>query len=171
MNAEELKQLQAPIKALYKENPEAARRTFHAAGTLLPDRPTCRIETRFGTIDAGLHPAAGGDGSEACSGDMLLEALVACAGVTFNVVATAMGIPFRSARVIVEGDSDFRGTLGVAKDTPVGVTDIRLRFEVDSTASDEQLAILMRQTERYCVIFQTLRSPPRMAATLERVGA
>ncbi len=171
MNAEQLRQLQAPLKALYKDKPEAAKRTFRAEGTLLPDRPTCRIETRFGTLDAGLHPAAGGDGSEACSGDMLLEALVACAGVTFNVVATAMGIPFRSARVIVEGDGDFRGTLGTSKEVPVGVTDIRLRFEVDSTASDEQLALLMRQTERYCVIFQTLRTPPRMAATLQRVSA
>ena len=171
MNAEELKAIQAPIKVLYKENPEAAKRTFRAEGSLLTDRPVCRIETRFGTIDAGLHPAAGGDGSEACSGDMLLESLVACAGVTFNVVATAMGIPFRSARVIVEGDGDFRGTLGTSKEVPVGVTDIRMRFEVDSTASDEQLATLMRQTERYCVIFQTLRNPPRMAATLERVSA
>lgn len=170
MNADELKALQAPIKALYKENPGAAKRVFRAEGRLLPDRPVCRIENRFGIIDAGLHPAAGGDGSEACSGDMLLEALVACAGVTFNVVATAMAIPFRSAKVIVEGDGDFRGTLGTSKEVPVGVTDIRLRFEVDSTASDEQLATLMRQTERYCVIFQTLRNPPRMAATLERVS-
>ena len=170
MNAEQLRQLQAPIKALYKEDPAAAVRTFRAEGTLLPDRPACRIETRFASFDAGLHPAAGGDGSEACSGDMLLESLVACAGVTFNVVATAMGIPFRSARVIVEGDGDFRGTLGIARDVPVGITDIRLRFEVDSPASDEQLAVLMRQTERYCVIFQTLRTPPRLAASLQRTG-
>ena len=171
MNAEQLRQLQAPIKALYKEDPAAAVRTFRAEGTLLPDRPACRIETRFASFDAGLHPAAGGDGSEACSGDMLLESLVACAGVTFNVVATAMGIPFRSARVIVEGDGDFRGTLGIAKDVPVGIADIRLRFEVDSPASDEQLAVLMRQTERYCVIFQTLRTPPRIEASLQRTGA
>ena len=170
MNAEQLRQLQAPIKALYKEDPAAAVRTFRAEGTLLPDRPACRIETRFASFDAGLHPAAGGDGSEACSGDMLLESLVACAGVTFNVVATAMGIPFRSARVIVEGDGDFRGTLGIAKEVPVGITDIRLRFEVDSPASDEQLAVLMRQTERYCVIFQTLRTPPRIEASLRRTG-
>ena len=170
MNAEQLRQLQAPIKALYKEDPAAAVRTFRAEGTLLPDRPACRIETRFASFDAGLHPAAGGDGSEACSGDMLLESLVACAGVTFNVVATAMGIPFRSARVVVEGDGDFRGTLGIARDVPVGITDIRLRFEVDSPASDEQLAVLMRQTERYCVIFQTLRTPPRIEASLRRTG-
>jgi uncharacterized OsmC-like protein len=171
MNAEELRRLQAPIKARYKENPAAAKHTFQVCGTLLPDRPACRIETRLGRIDAGLHPGAGGDGSDACSGDMLLESLVACAGVTFNLVATAMGIPFRSARVIVEGDGDFRGALGIAKDVPVGVTDIRVRFEVDSPASDEQLATALRLTERYCAIFQTLRTPPRMEATLQRVTA
>ncbi|MBL8489485.1 MAG: OsmC family protein [Rhodocyclaceae bacterium] len=171
MNADELRQIQAPIKARYKEDPATALRTFRAEGTLLPDRPACRIETRFAAFDAGLHPAAGGDGSEACSGDMLLESLVACAGVTFNVVATAMGIPFRSARVIVEGDGDFRGTLGIARDVPVGITAIRMRFEVDSPASDEQLGVLMRQTERYCVIFQTLGTPPRLDASLTRVGS
>jgi len=170
MNADELRQIQAPIKARYKDDPTAARQTFRAVGTLLPDRPSCRIETRFATFDAGLHPAAGGDGSEACSGDLLLESLVACAGVTFNVVATAMSVPFRSAQVVVEGEGDFRGTLGIAKDVPVGVTDIRLRFEVDSPASDEQLATLLKLTERYCVIFQTLRHPPRMEATLHRVS-
>ena len=171
MNAEQLRQLQAPVKARYKETPDAAKHTFQARGTLLPDRPTCRIETRFAGFDAGLHPAAGGDGSEACSGDLLLESLVACAGVTFNVVATAMSVPFKSATVIVEGEGDFRGTLGVAKDAPVGITDIRLRFEIDSPASDEQLATLLKLTERYCVIFQTLRTPPRLAATLNRVSA
>ena len=171
MNADELRQLQAPFKALYRTDPAAAKHRFKAVGTLLSERPSCRIESRFGTIDAGLHPAAGGDGREACSGDMLLEALVACAGVTFNVVATAMNIPLRSARVIVEGDGDFRGTLGIAKDVPVGVTDIKLRFEIDSDASDEQLATLLRQTEHYCVIFQTLRTPPRMEASIQRHGA
>ncbi|MGE5338956.1 MAG: OsmC family protein [Gemmatimonadota bacterium] len=171
MNAEELRQTQAPIKALYRESPEAARRTFQAIGTLLPDHPACRIENRFVKFDAGLHPAAGGDGSEACSGDMLLEALVACAGVTFNAVAIAMGIRFRSARVVAEGDADFRGTLGVARDVPVGLTDIRLRFEIDSDASDDQLALLLKQTERYCVVLQTLRTPPRMEAALKRARA
>jgi uncharacterized OsmC-like protein len=171
MTAEELRRLQAPIKARYQENPGAARQTFHAAGTLLPDKPSVRVETRFAQYDAGLHPAAGGDGSEACSGDLLLESLVACAGVTFNVVATAMSIPFRSARVIVEGEGDFRGTLGLAKDVPVGVTEIRMRFEIDSPATDDQLATLLRLTERYCVIFQTLRTPPKMEATLKRVTA
>jgi uncharacterized OsmC-like protein len=170
MNAEELRNLQAPIKARYKETPAAAQYTFQARGMLLPDRPACRIETRFAQYDAGLHPMAGGDGSEACSGDLLLESLVACAGVTFNVVATAMSIPWRSAVVIVEGEGDFRGTLGTAKDVPVGITEIRLRFEIDSPASDEQLATLLKLTERYCVIFQTLRNPPRMEATLRRVS-
>lgn len=171
MNADELRRLQAPLKERYKQDPATALQTFHAVGTLLPGQPTCRIETRFARYDAGLHPAAGGDGSEACSGDLLLESLVACAGVTFNVVATAMGIPFTSARVVVEGEGDFRGTLGVAKDAPVGITAIRLRFEIDSPATDEQLATLMRLTERYCVIFQTLRTPPKMEATLKRVTA
>jgi uncharacterized OsmC-like protein len=171
MNAEELRRLQAPIKARYQENPAAAKHTFRASGTLRADRPSVHIETRFARFDAGLHPAAGGDGSEACSGDLLLESLVACAGVTFNVVATAMSIPFRSAKVIVEGEGDFRGTLGVAKEVPVGITAIHLRFEIDSPASDEQLATLLRLTERYCVIFQTLRTPPRLEATLARVPA
>jgi len=171
MNAQELRTLQAAIKARYKANPAAATYTFQACGTLLPDRPACRIETRSGQVDAGLHPAAGGDGSDACSGDMLLESLVACAGVTFNLIATAMSIPLRSARVVVEGDGDFRGTLGMAKDVPVGITDIRLRFEIDSPATDEQLATLLRLTERYCVIFQTLRTPPRLEATVQRVPA
>jgi len=169
MNAEELKALQAPIKAQYRQTPEAARHTFEARGTLRPDHPSCRIETRFARFDAGLHPKAGGDGSEACSGDLLLESLVACAGVTFNVVATAMGVPFRQATVVVEGEGDFRGTLGLAKDVPVGISAIRLRFEVDSPASDEQLATLMKLTERYCVIFQTLATPPRLEASLKRI--
>lgn len=170
MNADELRQLQAPLKARYKDDPAAARHTFHAHGTLRPGATSCGIENRFSRFDAGLHPAAGGDGSEACSGDLLLESLVACAGVTFNVVATAMGVPFNRAEVIVEGDGDFRGTLGVAKDAPVGITDIRVRFEVDSPASDEQLATVLRLTERYCVILQTLKAPPRIEAGLVRVG-
>jgi len=169
MNPDELRQLQAPVKARYKEHPEAARHTFRASGTLLPERPSVGIETAFARYDAGLHEKAGGDGSQACSGDLLLESLVACAGVTFNVVATAMGIGFRSAKVVVEGEGDFRGTLGLAKDVPVGITDIRLRFEIDTDAGDEQLATLLKLTERYCVIFQTLRVPPRLSATVERV--
>jgi uncharacterized OsmC-like protein len=170
MNADELRQLQAPLKARYRERPEAAKHSFRAVGTLLHDRPSIRIETPFARYDAGLHEKAGGDGTEACSGDLLLEALVACAGVTFNVVATALGIGFRSARVVVEGEGDFRGTLGLAKEVPVGITDIRLRFDVDTDASDEQLASLLKLTERYCVIFQTLRTPPQLSAAIRRVG-
>jgi len=170
MNPDELRQLQAPIKARYRDDPDAAKHSFRASGTLLPDRPSVRVETAFARYDAGLHEKAGGSGTEACSGDLLLESLVACAGVTFNVVATAMGIGFRSAQVFVEGEGDFRGTLGLAKDVPAGITDIRMRFEIDSDASDEQLATLLRLTERYCVIFQTLRTPPRLSATLQRSG-
>ena len=169
MSPDELRQRQAPIKARYKEHPEAARHTFRASGTLLPDRPSVHVETAFARYDAGLHEKAGGDGSEACSGDLLLESLVACAGVTFNVVATAMGIVFRSARVEVEAEGDFRGTLGLAKDVPVGLIDLRLRFDVDTDASDEQLATLLKLTERYCVIFQTLRAPPALSASVRRV--
>ncbi len=171
MTPDELRQLQAPVKARYKEQPEAATHSFRATGTLLTDRPSVRIETAFAQYDAGLHEKAGGSGLEACSGDLLLESLVACAGVTFNVVATAMGIGFRSAQVVVEGAGDFRGTLGLAKDLPVGITDIRLRFEIDTDASDEQLATLLKLTERYCVIFQTLRTPPHLSATVQRSGS
>lgn len=168
MTPDELRQLQAPIKARYKEQPDAARHTFRASGTLKPETPSVRVETPFACYDAGLHEKAGGSGSEACSGDLLLESLVACAGVTFNVVATAMGVAFRSARVVVEAEGDFRGTLGLAKDVPVGLSDLRLRFEIDSDASDEQLATLLKLTERYCVIFQTLRTPPRLSASVQR---
>jgi uncharacterized OsmC-like protein len=171
MNSDELRQLQAPIKARFKAHPEAAAHVFRASGTLLPDRPAVHVDTAFARYDAGLHEKAGGSGSEACSGDLLLESLVACAGVTFNVVATAMGVAFRSARVVVEGEGDFRGTLGLAKDVAVGITDIRLRFEVDTDASDAQLATLLTLTERYCVIFQTLRTPPRLSAAVQRSAA
>jgi uncharacterized OsmC-like protein len=169
MKAAELRELQAPIKARYKEDPDSAKLTMGASAELLHDRPACRVEGRSGTIDAGLHPAAGGDGKDACSIDMMLQAIVACAGVTFNLIATAMSIPFRSVKVFVEGDGDFRGALGIVKDVPVGVQAMRLRFEVDSTASDEQLATVLKQTERYCVVFQTLRNPPPVEVTLQRV--
>lgn len=172
MNAEELRRLQAPIKARYKDDPASARHTFQARGSLVPGGTACRIETRFASFDAGLHPKAGGDGQEACSGDLLLEALVACAGVTFNVVATAMGVPFQAAEVVVEGEGDFRGTLGIARDAPVGLSEIRLSFEVDAPeASDEQLATLLKLTERYCVIAQTLQHPPRLSAEVRRVAS
>jgi uncharacterized OsmC-like protein len=170
MNAEALRELQAPIKARYRENPESAKLTMAASGVLLHDRPACRVEGRFGPIDAGLHPAAGGDGKDVCSIEMMLQAIVACAGVTFNLVATAMSIPFNSVKVVAEGDGDFRGALGIAKDVPVGVMAMRLRFEVDSSASDAQLASVIKQTERYCVVFQTLRNPPPVDVTLQRVA-
>lgn len=171
MNAEELRQIQAPLKAKYKENPASAQILSHASGTLLHDRPACRIESTFGPITAGLHPAAGGDGSDKCSIDMMLEAFVGCAGVTFNLVATAMGIPFKSVKVVVEADGDIRGALGVAKDVPVAMTQMRLRFEVDSPATDEQIALLIKQTERYCVVFQSLRNPPPVDISMLRVSA
>ena len=169
MNADELRQLQAPIKARYQQDPAAALHTFRAEGTLRADRPSVSLATPLARYDAGLHPKAGGDGSEACSGDLLLEALVACAGVTFNVVATAMGVPFTQVKVVAEGEGDFRGTLGGARDVPVGMSAVRLRFEVDSPASDEQLATLLRLTERYCVILQTLKTPPALSAAIARV--
>lgn len=171
MDADQLRQLQAPLKARYRTEPEAAQLRSVARAQLLPHRPACRIETHGGPIEAGLHPLAGGDGQDACSMDMLLEAMVACAGVTFNVVATAMGIPYRSVEVVAEGEGDMRGTLGVDRSVPVGATALRLRFEVDSPATDEQLATLVRQTERYCVILQTLQHPPPVGVTLQRVEA
>ena len=159
MYAQELRNLQAPIKARYKENSESAKLTMETSGVLLHDRSACRVESRFGPVDAVLHPAAGGDGTDVCSIDMMLQAIVACAGVTFNLVATARSLPFDSVNVVVEGDGDFRGALGIAKDVPVGVTAIRMRFEIDSPATDDQLAMVLRQTGRCCVVFQTLRSP------------
>lgn len=166
MNAEQLRTAQAPLKALYKETPAAALRTLHARGRIADDEPTVRIETGHGKVLAGLHPATGGSGEDACSGDMLLESLAACAGVTFKAVATALGIEVRNGQVLVEGDLDFRGTLGVAKDAPVGFSAIRLRFEFDSDASAEQRASLLKLVERYCVIYQTLRNPPPVEVSL-----
>ncbi|MBI2311159.1 MAG: OsmC family protein [Betaproteobacteria bacterium] len=168
MDAEELKALQTPLKARYKENPDAARWTLKAGGRLGTDRPTVRIETGHGRVEAGLHPATGGSGEEACSGDMLLEALAACAGVTLKAVATALGIDIRDGRVLAEGDLDFRGTLGVARDVPVGFSAIRLSFELDTDASEEQLATLLNLAERYCVIYQTLRQPPQIGISRQR---
>jgi uncharacterized OsmC-like protein len=165
MNAEQLKTLQAPIKAKYKENPSAALVTLRAQGRL-GEGIACRVDTGKALVEAGLHPATGGPGTQACSGDMLLEALVACAGVTLKAVATALGIPLRDAVVIAEGDLDFRGTLGVAKDAPVGFRDIRLKFELDSDASDEQKKKLLELTERYCVVLQTIRRAPPVIASL-----
>ena len=165
MNAQELRAAQAPLKALYKENPAAALVTMQVRGRIGDDAPTVRIETGHGKVLAGLHPAAGGNGNEACSGDMLLEAIASCAGVTLKAVATAMGIELRDARVIAEGDFDIRGTLGIVKDVPIGISAIRLRFEYDSDASAAQLETLTSLAERYCVIFQTLRNPPQISVS------
>ncbi|HEX3763008.1 MAG TPA: OsmC family protein [Kofleriaceae bacterium] len=163
MDADELRRLQAPFKQRYRDNPDAALITLRARGRLGDQTVSCRVETGRELVDAGLHPASGGDGTFACSGDMLLEALVACAGVTLRAVATALSIPVRGGSVSAEGDLDFRGTLGVARDAPVGFRAIRLRFELDSDASPEQLAKLIELTERYCVVYQTLRQPPAFA--------
>jgi uncharacterized OsmC-like protein len=159
MDASALKQMQAPFKQRYREQPEAAMITLKAEGAI-GEGVSCSVNTGRALVEAGLHPATGGSGLQACSGDMLLEALVACAGVTLSAVATALEIPIRSGKVQAEGDLDFRGTLGVAKDAPVGFKDIRLRFELDADASADQLATLQKLTERYCVVYQTLRSPP-----------
>jgi uncharacterized OsmC-like protein len=165
MNADELRALQAPLKAKYKEQPESAVITLMARGVLGDENVTCKVETGKALAIAGLHPATGGDGLALCSGDMLLESLAACAGVTMKAVSTALGIPLKSGAVIAEGDLDFRGTLGVAKDAPVGFREIRLRFELDTDATEEQLASLLKLTERYCVVLQTLRSSPHIEVT------
>ncbi|MGB8909531.1 MAG: OsmC family protein [Candidatus Cybelea sp.] len=162
MNSQELRAIQAPLKERYKETPDAATITLKAEGRL-GEGLTCSVETGKALVAAGLHPMSGGDGLSACSGDMLLEALAACAGVTLNAVATAMGVDVRSGTVKVEGDLDFRGTLGVAKDVPVGFSRIRLRFELDTGASEDQLDTLLRLTERYCVVYQTIRRPPEIS--------
>jgi uncharacterized OsmC-like protein len=159
MNADELKALQAPIKQRYREAPGAAVVTLRAEGRAA-EGIACRVDTGRALVEAGLHPATGGSGLQACSGDMLLEALVACAGVTLKAVATAIGIELRDAKVLAEGDLDFRGTLGVAKDAPVGFREIRLRFELDTDAAAEQRDRLIQLTERYCVVLQTLRQAP-----------
>ena len=162
MNADQLRSLQNPLKAKYKNDPSAALITLRATGQAM-EGITCKLETGRAMLEAGLHPATGGDGTLACSGDMLLEALVACAGVTLRAVATAIGVELRDAQIIAEGDLDVRGTLGVSKDAKVGLQDIRLRFELNANASEEQRATLIRLTERYCVVLQTLRTPPSIA--------
>lgn len=159
MNADDLRALQAPIKDRYRADPGAAMVTLKASGSLTAGGLTCRVETGRALAEAGLHPASGGDGSALCSGDMLLEALVACAGVTLQAVATALAIPIRGGTVRAEGDLDFRGTLGVSKEAPVGFAAIRLAFELDTDASQEQLDTLLKLTERYCVVAQTVKAP------------
>ncbi len=166
MNADDLRALQAPLKDRYRAEPEAGRVTLKARGELDSAAIACKVETGRALAAAGLHPATGGSGLELCSGDMLLEALVACAGVTLKAVATALGVALRSGRVTAEGDLDFRGTLGVAKEAPVGFTDIRLTFELDADAPQDQLDTLLKLTERYCVVLQTLRRPPTIAAKI-----
>lgn len=164
MNAEALRSLQAPLKQRYRDQPADALVTLRAEGKL-GAAITCRIETGHACVEAGLHPATGGTGEFACSGDMLLEALVACAGVTMRAVATALQIPLVGGRVHAEGDLDFRGTLGVAKDASVGFRSIRLRFDLETTASEEQLQKLVALTERFCVVYQTLRTPPEFSVS------
>ncbi len=159
MDAAELKELQTPIKARYRDDPDAAVITLKAQGAI-GEGVTCSVETGRALVEAGLHPATGGSGLHACSGDMLLEALVACAGVTLNAVATALELDVKDARITAEGDLDFKGTLGIDKQAPVGFRDIRLSFDIDGELTDEQLATLMKLTERYCVVYQTLRSAP-----------
>ncbi len=163
MDANALRALQVPLKDRYREQPEAAVITLKAEGRI-GDGVTCSVQTGRALVEAGLHPATGGSGRHACSGDMLLEALVACAGVTLNAVATSLGLAVRDARIRAEGDLDFRGTLGVAKEAPVGFRDIRLLFEIDGDLSEEQRATLMKLTERYCVVYQTLRTPPALVS-------
>jgi uncharacterized OsmC-like protein len=164
MNADQLRALQAPLKEQYKTDPDTAMITLRAKGRATKN-VACKVETGRALVEAGLHPATGGDGSFACSGDMLLEALVACAGVTLRAVATSIGVDLRDATVKAEGDLDFRGTLGVAKEVPVGFQRIRLAFDLTTEASEEQIATLIRLTERYCVVYQTLRRPPEIAVS------
>lgn len=168
MDAASLRNLQAPIKDKYRETPEAARITLKAQGSLDESKIACKVETGRAIAEAGLHPGTGGDGAELCSGDMLLEALVACAGVTLKAVATALEIPLENARVFAEGDLDFRGTLGVDKTASVGFESIRLRFEVKTDAPQEKLDQLLKLTERYCVVFQSLNARPELSADLVR---
>ena len=164
MNRDELRAIQSPLKQAYRDDPGAALITLRAEGRL-GEGITCRVETGKAIAEAGLHPATGGDGLALCSGDMLLEALVACAGVTMNAVATAIGVELREGRVSAEGDLDFRGTLGVSRDAPVGFRSIRLHFDLETDASEEEVSTLLRLTERYCVVYQTITSAPEIAIT------
>jgi uncharacterized OsmC-like protein len=158
--------MQAPLKERYRADPGAAVVTLTAQGRLGDEGLTCKVETGRALVEAGLHPATGGDGLSACSGDMLLEALVACAGVTLRAVATALEIDLRGGTVSAEGDLDFRGTLGVSKEAPVGFRDIRLRFDLDTDAPQDKLDSLIKLTERYCVVYQTLRTPAKLGLTV-----
>lgn len=169
MQAETLRALQAPLKERYKTDPASAVVTLRAEGRI-GEGVSCRVQTAKALVDAGLHPASGGDGTWVCSGDMLLEALVACAGVTLAAVATALGIELRGGTVRAEGDLDFRGTLGVAKDAPVGFSSIRLHFDIDTDAPQEPIDTLLKLTERYCVVYQSLCKPPHVSASMSTVA-
>lgn len=166
MNTEELRAVQAPFKNRYKEDAGSAHKTLTARGTLDLDAVVCKVETFAGTVRAGLHPAAGGDETVACAGNMLLEALVGCTGVTLRAVATALEIPIRSGTIVAEGDMDFRGTLGVSKEVPIGFTAIRLKIALDSEAPQDKIDTLLRLTKRYCVVYQTLEKPPGIMTTI-----
>jgi uncharacterized OsmC-like protein len=165
VNADDLRAVQAPIKARYRDKPATALVTLRSSGTLGAEGITCKVATGKALVEAGLHPATGGDGLAACSGDMLLEALVACAGVTLRAVATALDLPVRGGTVRAEGDLDFRGTLGVSKEVDVGFKEIRLHFDLDTDATPEQVETLLKLTKRYCVIYQTLQKAPTMTTT------
>src|SRR6516225_6479284 len=165
MDAERLKALQAPLKQKYREEPESALITLKAQARI-GEGITCKVATGRALVEAGLHPATGGDGLSVCSGDMLLEALVACAGVTLRAVATALDIELHSGTVSAEGDLDFRGTLGVSREAPVGFRDIRLRFDLDTDAPADKLDSLIKLTERYCVVYQTLKTPANLAVSV-----
>jgi len=166
VESSELRELQAPLKERYRTQPEAALVTLRTQGRLGAESLTCKVETGRAVVEAGLHPATGGDGLSACSGDMLLEALVACAGVTLSAVATALNISLRGGTVSAEGDLDFRGTLGVSREAPVGFRDIRLRFDLDTDAPADKVESLIKLTERYCVVYQTLRTPAKLALSV-----
>jgi uncharacterized OsmC-like protein len=170
VDREQLRAVQAPLKERYESEPRAALVSLSAEGTL-GEGVSCSVQTGRALAEAGLHPASGGDGTQLCSGDMLLEALAACAGVTLRAVATSLGIEVRAGRVHAEGDLDFRGTLAVDRDAPVGFSEIRLAFELDTEASEDELATLLKLTERYCVVFQSLANPPRLEAAIERPGS
>lgn len=169
MDAAALRSLQVPIKERYKSEPRAALITLKAKGAIDNEGIACKVETGRALAVAGLHPATGGSGLELCSGDMLLEALVACAGVTLKSVATAIEVPLRQGLVFAEGDLDFRGTLGVDKEAPVGFAEIRLRFEVDTDAAQDKLDLLLKLTERYCVVYQTIRNGPKVSVAMKRI--
>src|SRR5260370_42181757 len=169
MDSAGLRALQAPIKDRYKADPKAGLITLKAKGALDDSNIACKVETGRALAVAGLHPATGGSGLELCSGDMLLEALVACAGVTLKSVATAVDVPLKKGLVFAEGDLDFRGTLGVDKEAPVGFEEIRVRFEVDTDAPQDKLDLLLKLTERYCVVYQTIKNGPKVSVSMKRI--